>query len=185
MPDTFQLDQLTPLITAEQVQKRVQELARQISEAYRGKTLHAVCVLDEAFMFMSDLVRHLDLPVICGFVKPRFNESPTRTGQLLQIFFSPEIEVKTQHVLLVQAVIASGITSEFLMRNLVARGAASVKLATFLDKQVARRVSLQPDFFGFLVENQELVGYGLGAPQLGRNLPFIATTKVQSARVGE
>ncbi len=173
------------LISAEQLQKRVQELARQISEHYRGKTLHAVCVLDDAFMFMADLVRSLDIPVICGFVKPRLNESPTRTGQLLQIFFSPEIDVKAQHVLLVEALISTGVTAEFLMRNLTARGAASVKLVTLLDKQVARRVSLQPDFFGFLVEEGTLVGYGLGAPQLGRNLPYLATVAAQSAGSGQ
>ena len=69
----------------------------------------------------------------------------------------------------------SGITSEFLLRNLVGRGAASVKLAALLDKQSARRVPLQPDYFGFLVNESFVVGYGLGTPHLGRNLPYIAT----------
>jgi hypoxanthine phosphoribosyltransferase len=172
--DENPMEQPQILIDPEQVQKRVQELGREISEFYRGKTLHAVCVLDDAFMFMADLVRALDIPVICGFVKPRFNQSPTRTGQLLQIFFSPEIEVKGQHVLLVEAVVSSGVTAEFLMRNLAARGAASVKMVTLLDKQEARRVLLQPDFFGFQVEDAGLIGYGLGGPQLGRNLRYIA-----------
>lgn len=173
------------LIGPEQVQKRVQELARQISEYYRDKTLHAVCVLDNAFMFMADLVRALAIPVICGFVRPRLSESSTRAGQLLEISFSSEIDVKGQHVLLVETVISSGITAEFLMRNLASRGAASVKLVTLLDKQSARRVLLQPDFFGFQVENARLYGYGLGDPQLGRNLPYIAGVDGQSAAAAE
>jgi len=82
--------------------------------------------------------------------------------------------VKGQHVLLVEALVQSGLTSEFLIRNLVGRGAASVKLAVLLDKQSARRVSLQPDYFGFLVNENFVVGYGLGERHLGRNLPYIA-----------
>jgi hypoxanthine phosphoribosyltransferase len=76
--------------------------------------------------------------------------------------------------LLVEALVQSGITSEFLIRNLVGRGAAGVKLAVLLDKQSARRVSLQPDYFGFLMNESFVVGYGLGEPHLGRNLPYIA-----------
>lgn len=79
-----------------------------------------------------------------------------------------------QHVLLVEALVQSGVTTEFLMRNLAGRGAASVKLAALLDKQSARRVSLQPDYFGFLMTESFVIGYGLGAQLLGRNLPYIA-----------
>jgi len=173
---------LKVLIGPDQIEKRVQELARQISRSYQGKTLHVVCVLDDAFIFMSDLVRSLEVPVVCGFVKPRFKENSSETGTHVEIFFSPEIDVRDQHVLLVECIIQSGITAEFLMRNLSARGAASVKLVTLLDKQVQRRVSLQPDYFGFLVEESFLVGYGLGGPQLGRNLPYIATLADESAK---
>lgn len=165
----------TVLIAEDQLQKRIEELARQISEHYRGKSLHAVCVLDNAFMFMADLVRHLEVPVTCLFVKPRFTETTVGSGTQVEIFFSPEVEVRGEHVLLVECVIQSGITAEFLMRNLIARGAASVKLVALMDKQSARRVSLQPDFFGFLVGDEYLVGFGLGAPQLGRNLPYVGT----------
>jgi hypoxanthine phosphoribosyltransferase len=74
----------------------------------------------------------------------------------------------------VEALIQSGVTSEFLLRNLVGRGASSVKLAVLLDKQAARRVSLQPDYFGFLLNDSFVVGYGLGDMHSGRNLPYIA-----------
>ena len=159
------------LLSAEQLRKRVQEMARQISADFQGKTLYVVCVLENGFVFMADLVRELEIPVVCQFVKPQFKDTNPSTTE---IFFSPEVDVKGQHVLLVETLVQSGITSEFLMRNLAGRGAASVKLAALLDKQSARRVPLQPDYFGFLMNESFVVGYGLGAPQLGRNLPYIA-----------
>ena len=167
---------LKVLITREQIQKRVQELARQIAKDYKDKTLYAVCVLENGFMFMADLMRALDIPVVCQFMKPEFSEKVQGGTTTMEIFFSPEIQVEGKHVLLIEALVQSGVTSEFLMRNLLARGAESVKLVTFLDKQSERRVSLQPDYFGFLIDESFVVGYGLGAPQVGRNLPYIAST---------
>ena len=159
------------ILSAEQIRKRVQEMARQISHDFQGKTIYVVGVMENGFVFMADLVRELETPVVCQFVKAEFKDSdPTTT----EIFFSPEVDVKEQHVLLVEALVQSGVTSEFLMRNLTGRGAASVKLAVLLDKQSARRVSLQPDYFGFLMNESFVVGYGLGEHHLGRNLPYIA-----------
>ena len=159
------------LLSAEQIRKRVQEMARQISQDFHGRTIHVVGVMENGFIFMADLVRELAGPVVCQFVKAEFDDSSPSTTQ---IFFSPEVDVKDQHVLLVEALVQSGVTSEFLMRNLAGRGAASVKLAVLLDKQSARRVSLQPDYFGFLMNESFVVGYGLGERHLGRNLPYIA-----------
>jgi len=159
------------LVSAEQIRKRVQEMARQISRDFQGKTIHVVGVMENGFIFMADLVRELETPVVCQFVKAEFNDANPSTTE---IFFSPEVDVQGQHVLLVEALVQSGVTSEFLMRNLVGRGAASVKLAVLLDKQSARRVSLQPDYFGFLMNENFVVGYGLGERHFGRNLPYIA-----------
>ena len=159
------------LLSAEQIRKRVQEMGRQISHDFSGKTVHVVGVMENGFIFMADLVRELEMPVVCQFVRAECKDSNPNTTE---IFFSPEVDVKDQHVLLVEALVQSGVTSEFLMRNLAGRGAASVKLAVLLDKQSARRVSLQPDYFGFLVNESFVVGYGLGEPHFGRNLPYIA-----------
>jgi hypoxanthine phosphoribosyltransferase len=159
------------ILSAEQIRKRVQEIARQIARDYQGRTLHVVGVMENGFMFMADLVRELDMPVVCQFVRGEFkDESPSTT----EIFYSPELEVAGKDVLLVEALIQSGLTSEFLLRNLAGRGASSVKLAVLLDKQAARRVSLQPDYFGFLLNDSFVVGYGLGDMHSGRNLPYIA-----------
>ncbi len=176
MSETPKPEQLRVVIPAEQIQRRVREMARQISEDYRGQTIHALALLENGFIFMSDLVRALEVPVICQFIKPKYRRQET-TGmvEVLEIFFSHEPDIRGQHLLLVEGVVHSGVTSEFLMNDLRARGAASVKLATLLDRQSARRVQLQPDYFGFLVDDAFLVGYGLGAPeQTNRNLPYLA-----------
>jgi hypoxanthine phosphoribosyltransferase len=159
------------LLSAEQIRKRVQEMARQISNDFRGRTLYVVGVMENGFIFMADLVRELDLNVVCLFVRAESKEANSTTTE---IFFSPELDVQGQHVLLVEVLVQSGLTTEFLIRNLAGRGAASVKLAVLLDKQSARRVSLQPDYFGFLMNESFVVGYGLGDQHFARNLPYIA-----------
>ena len=168
-------EQLRVVIPAELIQKRVREMARQISDDYRGQTIHALALLENGFIFMADLVRALEVPVICQFIKPQYRRQQGNSpGELLEIFFSHEPDIRGQHLLLVEGLVHSGVTSEFLMSDLRARGAASVKLATLLDRQSARRVQLQPDYFGFLVDDAFLVGYGLGSPeQTNRNLPYI------------
>lgn len=178
-------EQLRILLTAEQIQNRVREMAAQISHDYSGKTVTAVAVLENGFMFMSDLVRQLHVPVLCHFIKPHLNQKPQGTSSATEIFYSPQIDVKGQQVLLVEGLVQSGVTSDFLLQNMRARGASSVKLATFLDKSSARRVALQPDYFGFILDESYVVGYGLGAPQLGRNLPYVAATNHVSEGEGE
>lgn len=168
---------IQPVLTAEQIQRRIVDIARQVSTDYKGKTLYAVCVLEDGFMFMSDLVRQVDVPVVCQFIKPSFQELQTGDMKTTEIFFSPEVDVKDGEVLLIQGLLQSGITTEFLLRNLAVRGAKNVKVATLLDRQTGRRVMLQPDYFGFLVDDSYVFGYGLGAPRMGRNLPYVATTK--------
>ena len=167
--------ELKAVITAEQIQKRIREMARQISNDYRGKTVHALGLLENSFMFMADLVRLLEVPVICQFVKPRYKQlQESSRPAMTEIFFSHEIDIRNQHVLLIEGIVHSGVTSEYLVSDLRQRGAGTVKVATLLDRQAGRRVALQPDYFGFLVDATYLVGYGLGSPQLHRNLPYLA-----------
>jgi hypoxanthine phosphoribosyltransferase len=163
------------IIPAEQVQKRVKELARQISHDYAGKTVHVLGVLENSFIFLSDLVRAMDVAVVCQFIKPQYRDD---LGDIMEIFFSHDLAIADQHVLLVEGILHSGVTTEFLMNDLRGRGAATVKVMALLDRQSARRVSLQPDYFGFLVDSTFLMGYGLGShEQTYRNLPYLAVAK--------
>jgi len=176
------VEPLRPVITTDQIQKRVKELARQISDDYKGQTVQMLAVLENAFMFLADLVRALEVPVVCQFIKPKYTRPPSGAAhEVMEIFFSHEPEIRGQHILLVEGLVHSGVTSEFLMSDLRARGAASVKLVTLLDRQSARRVPLQPDYFGFLVDETFLVGYGLGAvEQTNRNLPYLAAATTRA-----
>jgi len=173
---------LRPVITTEQIQKRIKELGRQISDDYKGHTIQILAVLENAFMFQADLVRALEVPVVCQFIKPRYKQTQDNSAnEVMEIFFSHEPDIRGQHLLLVEGLVHSGVTSEFLMSDLRARGAASVKLVTLLDRQSARRVPLQPDYFGFLVDETFLVGYGLGAvEQTSRNLPYLAAATTRA-----
>ncbi|HKS73300.1 MAG TPA: phosphoribosyltransferase family protein [Terriglobales bacterium] len=176
MTQAQKAEQLRVVIPAEQIQKRVKEMARQISDDYKGQTIHALALLENGFMFMADLVRALEVPVICQFIKPRYRKAGDGQSDMLEIFFSHEPDIHGQHILLVEGLVHSGVTTEFLMNDMRARGAASVKVATLLDRQSARRVKLQPDYFGFLVDENFVLGYGMGAPeQTFRNLPFLAS----------
>jgi hypoxanthine phosphoribosyltransferase len=177
--NALKTESLRQVIAAEQIQKRVKELARHISDDYQGQTIQALAVLENAFMFMADLVRALEVPVVCQFIKPKYSRQGNEAGEIVEIFFSHEPDIRGQHILLVEGLVHSGVTSEFLMSDLRARGAASVKLVTLLDRQSARRVALQPDYFGFLVDETFLVGYGLGAvQQTNRNIPYLAASPV-------
>ena len=180
MNNTLSQEYPKVVLSQEQIKKRVQEMARQISRDYAGKTIYVVGVMENGFIFMADLVRELDVPVVCHFVKPELKDASASTTE---IFFTPEVDVRDQEVLLVEALIQSGVTSDFLIRHLLGRGASSVRLAVLLDKQASRRVSLQPDYFGFLMNDTFVVGYGLGAPHVGRNLPYIAAGALNSARI--
>jgi hypoxanthine phosphoribosyltransferase len=168
---------LKVVVTAEQIERRIADLARQITNDNAGKRLFVVAVLENAFIFMADLIRKIELPTVCQFVLSDTREIESGHAKTREIFFFPEVAVKGEHVLLVEGLVQSGLTTDFLVSNLLKRGAASIKTATLLDRQGARRVQLQPDYFGFQIDADYVVGYGLGAPHLGRNLPYVAATE--------
>jgi hypoxanthine phosphoribosyltransferase len=166
---------LKTIISQEQLQRRVRDMARQVTKDYADKTVYVVSVIENAFVFTADLVRGIQRPVICEFVKPYSSQKLENNIETTEIFYSPEMSVEGRDVLIVEGVLHTGITTEFLIRNFLTRGASSVRLATLLDRQSQRRVPLQPDYFGFLVDDLHLVGYGLADPQgEHRNLAHVA-----------
>src|SRR3569833_201753 len=122
------------LITSDQLQKRIRDLGRKISDDYAGKTLHVICVLENGFVFMADLVRSLYLPIVCHFVAPSMSEMMENNVSTTEIFFSPEADVNGHDVLLVEGLIQTGVTTDYLVRNAMSRAAAAVKVSTLLDR---------------------------------------------------
>jgi len=160
------------LLSAEQIQRRVKEIGRQISRDYAGKDLMLICVLQNGFVFAADLIRAIDIPVLCQFVQPQRKLSAADSSHV-QIHYGREFDVKGKEVVLVEGLIQSGHTTEFLLRTILSWGAAAVKLAALIDKQTARRVPVQPDYMGFILDETFIIGYGMGNPHYGRNLPHI------------
>lgn len=167
-------DELKVVYSAEQIQARVRQLAEQISKDYANQPLHVVAILENAFMFMADLVRQLRCPVVCHFVRAEMRDIVDAQGfERKEIWYTPEVDTGGKNVLLLDGILQSGITHDFLIKRMQLHNPKSIRLATFLEKAVDRKLELQPDYFGFQV-SEFVVGYGLGAGDQYRNLPYIA-----------
>ena len=166
------------VLSTEQIQNRVREMALQISQQLSGeldgRPLYVAAMLDNGFMFMSDLVRHLTIPVICLFMKLESRDLVEGGHERRQILHTPIVGIEGCDLLLVDAVLHTGLTLDYLVQQLQRRGARSVRTAVLIDKPEERRVDLKPDYWAFRVSGRYLVGYGLGCRDLHRNLPYVA-----------
>lgn len=154
---------------------RVARMGREISRANRGRTLDVVVLLENAFIFAADLVRQISRPVVWHFVRADMHDIEKAGHLQREIFFSERPVLKGCDVLLVDAVLQSGVTQDFLMRRLGENDPRSLRLAVLLDKPQERKVDLQADYFAFRAASNHLVGYGLpGDPGAQRNLPYVA-----------
>jgi len=162
--------------SARQIAARVAAMGREISRTYGKNRVDVVAMLDNAFIFASDLVRQIRSPVVCHFVQAELREVHVNGHQRREVFFSYNPELKGRDVLVVDAVLHSGVTLEFFVRRLGERHPHSVRVAVLVDKPGERRVALQPDYLGFSAASNYLVGYGLPDSEgLYRNLDHIAT----------
>jgi hypoxanthine phosphoribosyltransferase len=168
---------LDVVISEAALRERVAALGLQISSDYQDRGVHCVGVLENCFIFLADLVREIQCEVRCQFIKPYPREIVDRIvdGNVTttEIFYAPEVEVAGRHILLCDGILSSGQTTDFLVRNFQARGAASVAVCGLLDRTSARRVHLSVAYSGFEVGPEWFAGYGLGSPGLDRNLPYI------------
>jgi hypoxanthine phosphoribosyltransferase len=162
------------LITAEQLQRRVIEMARLIADDLRDSPTTIVGVLTGCIMFLADLVRHLDLPLKIDLIQASSYRGPATTPGQLRI--APELapDLRGRHVLLVDDIMDTGQTLDHLVRHVRGLGAASVRIAVLLRKQGRQQVTLTPDYCGFDIPNQFVVGYGLDFNDEYRHLPFVA-----------
>ena len=165
------------LITEDQIDKKVSELAEQISRDYQGKEPVLVCVLNGAVIFLSDLMRRLTIPCSVDFVAWSSYGKDTSSSGVFRILKDLEENVESQHVLIVEDIIDTGLTLHYLLDNIRTRRPASVKVAALLDKPSRRRVKVKADYLGFQVPDEFVVGYGLDYAQRYRNLPFIGVLK--------
>lgn len=165
---------------------RVAELGRQISRACAGKRLDVVITLDRGFVFGADLIRHIDAPTVCHFVREDVRDVEQGGHERREVAFGRGPDVKGRDVLLIDAVLESGVTQEFLLRRLGESQPRSLRLAVLLYKPERRRVDLEPDYFGFQTASNGLwVGYGLAASNgVGRNEKGLSVKPLSGKRAG-
>ena len=166
------------LIDEQQLHERIHEMARQVQEDYRDvDNLLLVCVLKGAYMFLADFSRALDRPHELDFMGISSYGAGTESSGAVRIVLDLKMDIAGRHVLIVEDIIDSGRTLEYMRRNLLSRSPASLRIITLLDKPERREVSVPVDYIGFPIPNEFVVGYGLDFSEIYRNLPYIAVLK--------
>ena len=173
MSSVFQSSNISVLISEEALQQRLQELGQKITSDYQGKELIVVGILNGCFVFLADLVRHIDLPIITDFMGLSSYGSSTKSSGVVQITKDLSRPIEGLHMLIVEDIIDTGLTMSYLLENLETRKPASVRICSLLSKPSKHKVSIPIDYLGFSIEDKFVVGYGLDFDGRYRNLPHI------------
>jgi hypoxanthine phosphoribosyltransferase len=162
------------LVPGEDLQRRVVELGGEISEDYEGRDLVLVAVLKGAVIFVADLMRNLSVPCEVDFMAVSSYGSQTDSSGVVRILKDLDAPIEDRDVLIVEDIIDSGLTLQYLMRNLNARNPRSLEVCSLLAKPDRLRVDLEPRYVGFEIPNRFAIGYGLDHAQRYRNLNYVA-----------
>jgi hypoxanthine phosphoribosyltransferase len=165
---------LEPLLSEEKIRARVKELGAQISKDCAGQDVVAVCILKGSIVFYSDLIRAVDLDLGCDYLGASSYRGSMKSSGEVRITLDLSYSVKDRNILLVEDIVDTGITLDYLKRVLTNRGAKSVKIAALLSKPKAHQVKVGIDYLGFEIGNEFVVGYGLDYQGYYRNLPHIS-----------
>lgn len=165
------------LVSEEEIAKKVEELAKKITEDYKGKDLLLVGILKGSVIFMSALAQKIEFPVQMDFMAvSSYGKSSTSTGEV-RINKDLDFSVEDRNLLIIEDIIDTGYTLGYLIDNLKKRGAKSIKVCTLLDKPDRRKVDINVDYLGFVIPDEFIVGYGLDYAEQYRNLPYVAALK--------
>lgn len=162
------------LFTEEEIQNKIKELAEEMNEFYKGEEVYAICVLKGAVLFAVDLVRHLNMPLKMEFIRlSSYGTGMTTSGKVNAVDISlPDLNGK--NVLIIEDIVDTGLTAKFLMDFMHCNfKTKSTKFCSLLDKKVTRKVDIEPDYYGFEIDDKFLVGYGLDYEGYYRNLRYI------------
>ena len=166
---------LSPFISAEQIQTRIEELAREISQDYAHTELHLVGVLKGAFIFLADLTRALSIPSSIYFM--RASSYGNRKGSAGIVKIQHDLNMADKHVLVIEDILDTGLTLHTILQELETQKPASLKVCALLDKPERRETTIEGNYIGFTISNEFVVGYGLDYDESYRNLPYIAKMK--------
>ncbi|MFM8999075.1 MAG: hypoxanthine phosphoribosyltransferase [Actinomycetota bacterium] len=175
--EAYERDIERVLITEEDIKAKLRDLGDAITRDYAGKDLLLVCVLKGAFAMMADLARHIRLPLDMDFMAVASYGASTKSSGVVQILKDLDHDLEGRHVLLVEDIIDTGLTLNYLVENLRGRRPASVDICALLRKTGIQRVPIEARYVGFEIPNEFVIGYGLDFAEKFRNLPYIATLK--------
>ena len=161
------------LYSAEQIARRVRELAAEITGDYAGQSLVLLCVLKGSVVFLADLMRAIDLPLRVDFLGLQSYGNETRSSGAVQITQDLTQPIAGENILVVEDIVDTGLTSSYLLELLRARHPRSIRICALLHKPARQRIALRIDYLGFTIEDHFVVGYGLDWAQRYRNLPII------------
>ena len=164
---------IKPLITSEEIEAKLADMGRQITDDYEGKDLLLVGVLRGAFMVMADLARHIDLPCEFDFMAVSSYGASTQTSGVVRILKDLDEEIAGRDVFVVEDIIDSGLTLNYLVKSLRVRKPASLEIASLLVKEGIQRVPIEVKYVGFNIGPEFVVGYGLDYAGKYRNLPYV------------
>ncbi len=160
------------LVSREEIEAFVARLGKQISEDYKGKELYLICVLKGSFMFLADLIRHIDLPCEIDFMSVSSYAGEKSTG-IVKINKDLDKNISGRHVLIIEDIVDTGITLDHLMNLLSTRNPASLRIVTAFDKPSRRQIDIDVHYIGMEIPNEFIVGYGLDLDGYYRNLPDV------------
>lgn len=166
------------LVPEEEVDKRIEELGKQISDIYKDETVHLICVLKGGVFFMCELAKRITSPVSMDFMSVSSYGSDTKSSGVVKIIKDLDDSIKDKNVLVVEDIIDSGRTLSYLLEILKSRSPKSLRLCTLLDKPDRRVVDVDVDYVGFEIPDEFVVGYGLDYDQKYRNLPYIGVIEL-------
>ena len=161
------------LLTEEEVDARINEIGKQISEDYAGRQVHLICVLKGGSFFMCELAKRITVPVSFDFMSVSSYGGDTKSSGVVKIVKDLDDSIKDKEVIIIEDIIDSGRTLSYLIELLQQRGPKSLSLCTLLDKPDRRVVDVKVDYTGFQIPDEFVVGYGLDYDQRYRNLPYI------------
>jgi hypoxanthine phosphoribosyltransferase len=170
------------LITEAEIQQKLRDLGAAITQDYAGKDLLLIGVLKGAFVMMADLSRHIRIPVETDFMAVASYGAATKTSGVVRILKDLDHDLEGRDVLLVEDIVDSGLTLNYLLKNLRGRRPASLEVCALLKKTGIQRVHLDVRYVGFEIPPDFVVGYGLDFAEKFRNLPYIATLKPEAYR---
>jgi hypoxanthine phosphoribosyltransferase len=163
------------LVQADELQHRIREMADEISRDYKGRDLLLIGVLKGAVFFLADLMRHLDIPCEVDFMAVSSYGSSTDSSGVVRILKDLDAPLEGRNVLIVEDIVDSGLTLQYLMRTLAARNPASIEVCALLTKPERRKVETPARYVGFEIPDKFAIGYGLDYDERYRNLPYVAT----------